>query len=369
MEGIEQLVETSRLYGSDARFVLLGGGNTSLKKDGIMWIKASGTQLGTIDEHGFVRMSLDKLAAIWLKSYPSDTKEREAAVLSDMMDARVEGETLRPSVEVLLHAFLPFDCVVHLHPALVNGMTCGQSGETACRSLFPEALWIPLVNPGFILASTVRAAYLKRKEETGSFAKVIFLQNHGVFVAGETFSDIKGQYSIIMDKLASFVTRQPNFEEVKPNKKRFQAASEAVSEYFAKPCIGILNRELSNRLSNSDSFYSISSAYTPDHIVYSGFKPLWIDDSVFKSRTPSDLIKAACLDYEKVNGVKPKVVAVQGTGAFCDGEKSASLFLDTMKVAAYTEPFGGPHFMDADQIDFIRHWEVESYRAKVSAAK
>jgi hypothetical protein len=42
------------------------------------------------------------------------------------------------------------------------------------------------------------------------------------------------------------------------------------------------------------------------------------------------------------------------------------LFLDTVKVAVFTESFGGPRFMDDDQIEFIRGWEVERYRSKMS---
>jgi hypothetical protein len=42
-----------------------------------------------------------------------------------------------------------------------------------------------------------------------------------------------------------------------------------------------------------------------------------------------------------------------------------TLFLDTLKVATFVESFGGPRFMDDDQIEFIRNWEVESYRSKL----
>lgn len=366
MDGIEELAGISRLYGADARFVLLGGGNTSLKQGDVMYVKASGTQLGTITADGFVRMSLPALDSIWVKEYPQDEKEREAKVLADMMASRIEGETKRPSVEALLHAFLPFICVVHLHPALVNGMTCGQTGMQACRKLFPEAIWVPMVNPGFILANVVRKAYLKHHEDCGVHAKVIFLQNHGVFVAADGFDEVKSIYANIMDRLEKFIIRQPNLEPMKASGRRWDAAREAVSGYFGSDCIGLLNKELSNRIANQDAFESISSAFTPDHIVYSGFKPLWIPDSAVKLKAAGESIAAACRAYEAEYGARPKVVVVQGVGAFCDSDKSAALFIDTMKVAAYSETFGGPLFMEQDKIDFIRHWEVESYRAKVA---
>ncbi|NLK06986.1 MAG: class II aldolase, partial [Spirochaetales bacterium] len=127
----QQLVEHSRRYGSDPAFVLLGGGNTSFKEDRTLYVKASGHALGTIKEDGFVRMDLDLLEQIWHKQYSQDDDQREDEVLKDMMYCRLEGETARPSVEALLHALLPFPYVVHLHPALVNGLTCAQDGEAA----------------------------------------------------------------------------------------------------------------------------------------------------------------------------------------------------------------------------------------------
>jgi rhamnose utilization protein RhaD (predicted bifunctional aldolase and dehydrogenase) len=65
-------------------------------------------------------------------------------------------------------------------------------------------------------------------------------------------------------------------------------------------------------------------------------------------------------------------VVLQGTGAFGLGrnERSArialELFTDAIKVALYSQAFGGPRFMAPDKVDFINNWEVERYRSKVS---
>ena len=117
---LDHLIDISKRYGSDSAYVLLGGGNTSMKADGVLYVKASGHALGSIDAGGFVRMDLAKLDQIWHKQYSSDDQKREDEVLADMMACRLEGEVSRPSVEALLHALLPFTYVVHLHPALVD---------------------------------------------------------------------------------------------------------------------------------------------------------------------------------------------------------------------------------------------------------
>jgi rhamnose utilization protein RhaD (predicted bifunctional aldolase and dehydrogenase) len=365
---LTDLIQVSRLYGADPRYVLAGGGNTSVKENDDLYVKASGHALGTIGDNGFVRMSLERLDAIWNQTYPEDKKMREQQVLADLMAARCAGENARPSVEALLHAMIPFKFVVHLHPAMVNGITCAQSGQEAVKQLFPDSLWIPLVNPGYILAKTVRDAFTNFEQERGFKPTSIFLQNHGVFVGAESIDGISEIYDGMMAKIASHLVRKPVFLEVKPDALKLATVMSALQQYYGEnvTITPLLNRELEARLKDTDSFYPISSSFTPDHIVYSGYKPLWIDQEVFDHSNSVERIVGLCKAFEEANGGAAKITAVQGTAAFANSENALLLYLDTLKVAAFTESFGGPRFMDDDQIDFIRTWEVESYRAKMA---
>ncbi len=364
---LDNLVSLSRSYGHDPQYVLLGGGNTSMKDGDVMYVKASGHALGTIAEDGFVRMSLPCLSDIWTKVYPQDDSAREDAVLQDLMDCRLPGETARPSVEALLHAVIPYGYVVHLHPAMVNGLTCGQSGEDAARILFPQALWIPLVKPGYILADVVRRAMAAYRASHDDTPHVIFLQNHGIFVGADSPQGIREIYDAVMKTLSDQVVRRPNFTTVTVDADEI-AKIFAGLRMFAGEDADIrmmMNVELETKLQNLESFYPISSAFTPDHIVYSGFKPLWIDESVFDAADTAAEIARRCEEFSEREGVGPKVVCVQGRGVFAFGEKASLLFLDTVKVAVFSETFGGVRFMDDDMIDFIRNWEVEQYRSSV----
>ena len=101
-QGLNDIVELSREYGSDSRWVVAGGGNTSFKTGETLFVKASGFPLATIGEEGFARMDRRKLAAIWENDYPTgedaeSVAKREHLVLADMMDAREPGEERRPS--------------------------------------------------------------------------------------------------------------------------------------------------------------------------------------------------------------------------------------------------------------------------------
>lgn len=365
---LADLIAVSRYYGNDSQYVLLGGGNTSVKDAEVLIVKASGHALGSITEEGFVRMNLPQLNSIWSKEYPADDKTREDMVLQDMMDCRCSGETARPSVEALLHALIPFTFVVHLHPSMVNGLTCGQSGAEAVRILFPDALWIPLVKPGYTLAEVVRQAMADyAKERSGAVPQVIMLQNHGVFVGADTVDGIHEIYDGMMKTLSSHMVRRPNFSEVAVHTEDVRKVGDALHRFWGEDADVrmAMNVELETKLQDKEAFYPISSALTPDHIVYSGFKPLWIGDDVFASSNPVNEIVRRCEAFTDTEGVAPKVVCVQNRGAFAFGEKALLLFLDTVKVSVFAESFGGVRFMDDEMIDFIRNWEVERYRSSV----
>ncbi len=361
-------IDLSRRYGADPEAVLAGGGNTSCKEDGLLFVKASGRRLAAVDEHGFVALSLSRLDEIWEKAYPADPKIREAEVLSDLLSARRDGETARPSVEALLHGLLPQPLIVHLHPSLINGLTCAREGEFHARRIFGErVLWVPSVNPGYILAKTVRDLLCGYRKRTGSEPAAILLENHGVCIGGEEAGDIDETYRMLTSTIEAELVRRPDMSLREPG-SRSTAVSAALRQLFPEVSVyWMMNGELASRLSSAETFVPTGSSFTPDHIVYSGFKPLWIsaeqlegdDDAAVKA------VGAAVKRFSREYGTEPKIIAAEGTGCAALSADARDLFLDTVRIAAYTESFGGPKFMSEEQISFIRGWEAERFRAAV----
>jgi rhamnose utilization protein RhaD (predicted bifunctional aldolase and dehydrogenase) len=374
--GLRELSAISQFYGSNSDYVIAGGGNTSFKDKDFLYIKGSGISLARAEPGDFVKMDRAKLGQIWEKSYPPDTDRRESAVLAYMMAARCPGEERkRPSVETLLHDLLPFAYVVHTHPSLVNGLTCSQRGEAASLELFSgDSLWIPSINPGYILSREVKKAAEAFKAAQGKTPDIIFLQNHGVFVGADTVDGVKALYKRIMETLEKKILRKPDFSQ--------RAAAFAISEKLGGELCRLAekenngvpwrfhferNAEIAKFVKDRRSFAPVSSAFTPDHIVYAGSDPLFLENPENPEGIAGDWEK-----HREKTGRLPKIIACQGLGIFGLGnseknaETAAELFIDTVKVAVYAESFGGGRFMDDDQIEFINNWEAERYRANRS---
>jgi rhamnose utilization protein RhaD (predicted bifunctional aldolase and dehydrogenase) len=107
-EDLSELVALSRHFGSDPDYVLAGGGNTSFKTPGRLFIKGSGSSLADIQAEGFVRLDRARLEQLWKRDYPADPHALEALVTEVLLAAREPGEEAkRPSVETPLHDSSP----------------------------------------------------------------------------------------------------------------------------------------------------------------------------------------------------------------------------------------------------------------------
>jgi rhamnose utilization protein RhaD (predicted bifunctional aldolase and dehydrogenase) len=377
MADLTALLALSRRYGSDPEWVLAGGGNTSYKEEGRLFVKASGTSLGSITDAGFCSIDRARLDAMWRATYPAEAEAREAAALADLMAARCPGENKRPSVETLMHGLFPQAYVVHTHPAAVNGITCARDGKAAFARLFAdEGIWVPFVDPGYTLAKTVRAALEGFRGRKGSASPsqapaFMFMQNHGLLVAGESPAEVEAVSARVMARVMGEVKRSPDLTARPADALILAEAAATLASLVGKgACIRFrADAETLARASSVDAFAPLSSSFTPDHIVYAGHEFLLAEGGVGG-------IAGAWADFVGRNGVPPRIVLVPGLGgAFSCATSSAAadtailLYTDACKVAAYTESFGGAFHMTKEKVDFIRTWEVEKYRSSVSVEK
>jgi rhamnose utilization protein RhaD (predicted bifunctional aldolase and dehydrogenase) len=368
MAGMDELIDFSRAYGANPDWLLAGGGNTSWKEGQTLHVKASGGSLGAIDAGGFCAMDRPGLDAIWRKTYPAAAEAREAAVLADLLAARRQGETRRPSVETLMHGLFPQAYVLHTHPSLVNGLTCGREGRAGFERLFSDlAIWVPFVEPGYTLAKLVKEAAEAYKARRGAFPQVMLMENHGLLVAADTRAELDRLSDLVVARVSSELRRRPCLEARAAEALAIREAQGILSS-LAGPSQAMFFRsdeEILMRASSAEGFAPLSAAFTPDHIVYAGHEFLRADSPA--------AIPGAWADYLARNGTPPRIALVRGLGAFSAAKDGATarnamlLFVDACKVAAFSESFGGPSHMTAPMIEFIRGWEAEKYRAQVGS--
>jgi len=366
-EMLEKLAAMSNKYGANSDYVLAGGGNTSYKNDEFLFIKGSGTALKTIKAEEFVKMERALLANMWTKQYPANEAEREAEVLSDMMWARVKGENRRPSVETLLHDLFAQKFVLHVHPAIVNGLTCSQNGKAEMKKLFPDAVWVEACKPGYILALECKASMDEFKEKNGKNCNLLFLENHGIFFAADTTEEIDKLAEGVMNSLAKVADKYaPGFTAVEFDKEKAVSISPCLRALFGENEPSTVKFLANKAILEYDPN---TKSLTPDHIVYTKAKQLAIP-----ADADNDKIAELFAEFVKANGYKPKVVFVEGLGMFSMGKTmkealtAQEVMLDAIKVVNYAKAFGGVKSMPDFLINFIVNWEVESYRSKVSLA-
>jgi rhamnose utilization protein RhaD (predicted bifunctional aldolase and dehydrogenase) len=348
---LKDITDLSHQFGA-SDYVCGGGGNTSVKNQTTLWVKPSGTTLAGLQPESFVALDRQKMSQLYAIRPPQSASEREALVKEKMAAALLAGQTGRPSVEAALHDSLSARFVVHTHPALVNGMTCAKDGKAVCGRLFPDALWMDYVDPGYTLCIAVRRQIDRYRAENGHEPSVIFLKNHGVFAAGDSPQEIREIYAMIFDRLsAEYKKAKVSVNLHVPSlPKRFdlEAQCKKIRAAFGedKLCVAA-----------SGAFAVAKGPLSPDHIVYARSYPL------IGEPTPE-----AVAEYKGRYGYTPQIV-VCGSGVFGIGssEKKAALALELARngalVVQLAGAFGGVDYMTEAARRFIEGWEVESYRS------
>lgn len=392
-DDMDRIVALSRYYGSDPDFLLAGGGNTSMKTEKSLYIKASGISLADIDRTGFVEMARVKVREILKKTYSQNPLEREEQVKNDMLAARCDQESgARPSVETMFHEQINFKFVVHTHPSLINGLTCSRDGKAIADKLFgDDALWVDYA-PGYLLAKKVQSGLRSYKKKHNEKPNIILLQNHGVFVGANEPQDIKTITDRIVTNLEAYMSQrevQPVFGKRKPlsgldHTRRITKLAPALRAILTVnspdgqcPVVAYNGSELVMEFVSSENGKALAGAeaFTPDHIVYYKRKPLWVSQQSWDEDIQVVIKRAEFGIRRFVSrfGYTPRIVLIQGLGMFSisDSKRSADtaseVFVDALKIMKYSAAFGGPRFLSSKWGRFIDEWEVESYRRKIAS--
>jgi len=212
------------------------------------------------------------------------------------------------------------------------------------------------------------------KKFTGKDAQLLFIQNHGVFVAADTVEEIDEIMADTVEKISSHANAEYDFgayenadyetaSKLAPVIRALQNDKEPTVVSF------LCNNSAMTFLSDVLEFAPLQRPYTPDHIVYCRAYPLFVEMGDTFTDTVNRL-KASFKAYKESNGYTPKVIAVRNLGFFICGETkkdtdtTSALLLDSMKITFYARSLSFCRHMSDEMCEFIINWEVESYRAK-----
>ncbi len=408
-EDLALRVYTTRLLGGEPRLVLHGGGNTSVKTKvaditgapvDVLCVKGSGWDMGTIEAPGLPAVRLEPLRELVGLQALSD---------EDMVNVQrcnlLDSKSPNPSVETLLHAFLPHKFIDHTHSNAVLALTDQPDGEALAADLYGNrAALVPYVMPGFALAKKTNEISRAHPDVEG-----LILLKHGIFSMGATAEEAYVRMIDLVtlaEKRLAKETRQifagvslpgkiASVADVAPILRGLislpakdgsrEAAQRFIFEFRTNP--GILAFVGGKEIAR----YSQQGPVTPDHAIRTKGVPLVVPApeegklDAFKAGAKAAL-DAFVTDYHAYfqrHNVRqmpskteldpmPRVVLVPGLGLFGVGNTSkdakiaADLAETTVEVVADAERLGTYECIPEPDIFDIEYWSLE--QAKLGAA-
>jgi len=179
---VEQLIYASNLLGSDPRITNYGGGNTSFKVHAtdpltgdtvpVLWVKASGGDLGSAKRANFASLYQDKFLGLSGR-YDAGLSEDEMVPLYAQCAFNLNPAA--PSIDTPLHGFVPAAAVSHMHSDAVISIAASENGEALTKEVYGDRMfWLPWKRPGFELG-----LMLKRGIEENPNAVGAMMGSHG----------------------------------------------------------------------------------------------------------------------------------------------------------------------------------------------
>jgi rhamnose utilization protein RhaD (predicted bifunctional aldolase and dehydrogenase)/NAD(P)-dependent dehydrogenase (short-subunit alcohol dehydrogenase family) len=402
---------TTRLLGSDPLLVLHGGGNTSVKTEmadllgethQVLCVKGSGWDMGTIEPAGLPAVKLAPLRKL---------RELEKLADEDMVNFQrvnlLDSRAPNPSVETLLHAFLPHKFIDHTHAAAVLSLVGQPNGEELVAEVWDGTMGlVPYAIPGFGLARLAAQVYEAKPDVEG-----LILYKHGIFTFGagarEAYERMIAHVSRAEARLAkgrrnvfspaTLPKQIASAADIAPIIRGASAVKSAAPD--AEPRRFILDfrtgPEILNYVNGADlASYAQRGVVTPDHIIRTKNFPLLVPapergKAKDFARAVREAVAAYAARYDamferqnaRVGGVKtkldssPRVVLVPGVGLYGVGatardaaiaadlaENAIRVITDAEAIGRY-EPLG-----EADLFD-VEYWSLEQAKLKGAAAK
>lgn len=391
LKPLHELVERSQAIGADQSLVVYGGGNTSSKGEihdylgrlrSVLWVKGSGADMAIAKERDYPALYLEELLAL------REMDSLDDETMTDFVTrALVDPTSRRPSIETLLHAFLPAKHIDHVHADAICALTNQAEGKRAVREALGDGFaYVDWMRPGFQLS--------KIAGTLGSYDGIV-LAHHGLIVWDDVSEDCLartheavGKANAYLDSLstkplAAFRHDDPNENEIRElllalrgslakEKKLVLRTDHRLREIADRPDAGVV------------AGAGVSSA---DHMMR--MKPWTAALASPSAQSAVDSVanyRAAYGDYFKRNqeylpdgyvqhDPNPRALLVPGVGAITtgltrrDAEVIADIALHSTSVAARViDTFGSSMSIPESETFKFDYWPMELYKLKLRPA-
>lgn len=384
-EAVALRTYTARLLGAETSLVMHGGGNTSVKapwtdelgaSKRALYVKGSGWNLGTIEPEGHPAVDLDRLLPLRALSALSDE-----AMVNAHRTRLFDATSPSPSVETLLHAFLPHTFVDHSHADAILALSNTPDGRAHLEKALGSAVaFVPYVMPGFDLARAAADAYEAHPECIG-----LVLERHGLFSFGATAEESYRRHIDLVTRAETYWTAHAAVPEA-PAADLESATQRAVARLpdlrGALEAWWILDHrvdaELLEVLDRPDVAAFVNTGpLTPDHVIRTKPWP-WLvteaaDGGLADFRSQYQRYFEAHADGHTRLDLDPRVILVPGAGVFGVGKTAkeaaiaADIAVSTLRVKRRAEPLGTyTGLPDRDLFD-MEYWSLE--QAKLGKKK
>jgi rhamnulose-1-phosphate aldolase/alcohol dehydrogenase len=411
-EAVALRVYTSRLIGAEPDLVLHGGGNTSVKGkrttilgDSIdcLWVKGSGSSLDAVEPKDFPALDLG-----YLRRLRALDRLDDAEMVNQLRSHLFDASAPNPSVEALLHAFLPHAFVDHSHADAVVALTNQPGGAEKIGALLGDKVAVlPYIMPGFPLAKAVADAFEKKPDIVA-----IVLAKHGLFTFGDTAKESYERHVAAVDECERHARdkRRPSSVQVSAlgsdEIARRVARAAPILRGLVAEATGdadepwrrvVVEHRASEEVlafteSDRASVLAQAGPLTPDHVIRTKARAMylgvlsWDDEAKLRIELES-AVRLFRASYDRsfdecasARGVRPKkldagprVALLPGAGALAFGrtKKDAIIAADitehTVKIKRLADAMDGYEALDDLDLFDLEYWSLE--QAKLGKAK
>ncbi|MED4786270.1 bifunctional aldolase/short-chain dehydrogenase [Bacillus atrophaeus] len=407
-QGAEELVYRSNLIGSDRAVCNWGGGNTSMKtyeKDfrgrdiEVMWVKGSGSDLATMKAHNVTGLKLEDIRPLIEREEMTD--EEMVEYLAHCM---IDSKHPRPSIETLLHAFLPYQHIDHTHPDAIISICCADNGKQIAEDIYGNRfVWVPYVRPGFTLSKMIAEGVANNPH-----AELVLMEKHGLVTWGNTSAESYEKTIYIINEAERYINKRIEEKNAFGGERYESLQAEERRQILAKimPVIrGAVSSEKKMILSYDDADdvlqfvnsvkapeLSQTGAACPDHLVHTKRVPLYVDwnpqeqdiDALLKNvKAGITHFKSeykAYVERNKQEGDQcfesaPRVILIPGIGMINTGKSlemskvSGALYHRAIAVMKGSSALGRFVSLSENESYNIEYWPLELYKLTLAPAE